>query len=680
MTRIAIVGGGPGGLFSASLLEQYCADLCEVTLFEAGPRLGGKVLTRQFDTAPVTYEAGVAEIYDYSHAGPDPLKKLVRQLGLSTVRMKGPAVILGDAILRNYRDVQEHFGRKTRKTLQAFYRLCEELCTPEDYYEGHSQDDNKHPWANRTFKDVLDEIPDEIARRYVEVAARSDVATESHKTNALDGLKNVLMDDPRYLRLYSIVGGIQRLTDELASRLKCPVLLETPATRIARNSDGTYRLTVRSKGRFEEHDFDLVVLALPNYWLQCLDWGSRELRLAMQKHLAHYDSPAHYLRMTLLFRQPFWREQVPGSYFMMDAFGGCCLYDEGARHPCEPYGALGWLLAGNDAMALSNYDDERLIRLALDSLPAPLAHGRELYLEGKVQRWVGTINGLPGGNPTHDIKVRHVPEPHRHPGLFVVGDYLFDSTLNGTFDSADYVTDRILTLLRKRKAAARAAVNGSSTPAAAAPDPVRPLDSVARTPDLIRTVWGWKAPYRLLISGPGDGVQPNRLVPLDVTSSGLADCAEGRGAKGLLGDLRRLPFADNAFDFVYDNSLCYLPEADLDQAIRELYRVCRVGVYFAGLAADLTQETIETPGMLNGVRSLCTIWEWSEMFVSAGFRIAVTDPRHVARVWKVETKANAGRPSRYFDADSLRHCLFTRPNAPAAPVAARPLSAAAKTV
>ena len=73
-SRIAVVGGGPGGLFTSYLLEEFCGDLCEVTLFEAGPRLGGKVVTERFHTAPVLYEAGVAELYDYSRTGPDPLK------------------------------------------------------------------------------------------------------------------------------------------------------------------------------------------------------------------------------------------------------------------------------------------------------------------------------------------------------------------------------------------------------------------------------------------------------------------------------------------------------------------------------------------------------------------------------------------------------------------------------
>src|SRR5262245_55773210 len=211
MKRIAIVGGGPGGLFSAYLLKEYCSDLCEFTLFEAGPRLGGKVLTRRFSTAPVLYEAGVAELYDYSHFGPDPVRELVQKLGLSTVPMTGPVVILGDAILRNARDIRRHCGAGTLKALQDFQQRCRDLCSPAEYYEGHCHDDNRHPWAGKTFEEVLDEIPDETARKYVMVAARSDLATEPHLTNALNGLKNVLMDDPRYLRLYSIEGGIERL-------------------------------------------------------------------------------------------------------------------------------------------------------------------------------------------------------------------------------------------------------------------------------------------------------------------------------------------------------------------------------------------------------------------------------------------------------------------------------------
>jgi hypothetical protein len=37
------------------------------------------------------------------------------------------------------------------------------------------------------------------------------------------------------------------------------------------------------------------------------------------------------------------------------------------------------------------------------------------------------------------IEQRHQPDPVGHPGLFMVGDYLYDSTLNGVHDSATRV-------------------------------------------------------------------------------------------------------------------------------------------------------------------------------------------------------------------------------------------------
>ena len=708
MTRIAVVGGGPGGLLTTSLLEEFCSELCTVTLFEATSRLGGKVVTRQFESAPVTYEAGVAELYDYSHFGPDPIRQLIDKLGLSTVQMAGPTVILGDAILRNEQDIRRHFGAGTVRALRAFHKQCKAICSPADYYEGHWGDDNSNPWANKTFREVLDEIPDEIARRYIEVAARSDVATESHRTTALNGLKNVLMDDPRYLRLYSIEGGIERLVQGVAKKLKSKIVLDSPASCIGKNADGTYRVTTRNNGQFHEHDFDMVVVSLPNYWLGRLEWGSRELRMAVQDHLAHYDNPAHYLRMSILFQQPFWRKQVPGSYFMMDTFGGCCVYDEGARHPCEPYGVLGWLLAGTDAMTLSNYDDSRLIDLALDSLPEPLAHGRELFLEGKVHRWVGTISGLPGGSPVHETRKRHQPEPKEHPGLYFVGDYLFDSTINGVYDSADFVTDMILTQLRKKKylAAQSAAmvdaatghgqgvhVNGVHVGNGKARKDDGKVDrsyhdsylggesyndafddcfNLDWTVNLIEAVWGWKPPYKLLDSGSASGLTLERFASVGIDAWGIENSEyihKQTPAKwkkrNLLGDIRKLPFPDNSFDFVYDTCLAHVPTEGLDQAIRELFRVCRVGLLHSGVTADMTREVIEDYNLFQGVRSLFTLWEWSEIFMRNGFRMAIASPAAIAKVWKVESEIEEDDWYWYPDPESMRYCFYSKPNAPA---------------
>jgi monoamine oxidase/SAM-dependent methyltransferase len=710
MTRIAVVGGGPGGLLTTHLLEEHCPNLCEITLFEAGPRLGGKIVTERFRAAPVAYEAGVAELYDYSHFGPDPVRQLIDKLGLTTVPMTGPTVILGDAILRNARDIRRHFGDRTLKALQAFHQKCRQLCPPENYYEGHWQDDNEHPWADRTFREVLDEIPDETARKYVEVAARSDTATEPHLTTALNGLKNVLMDDPRYLRLYSIVGGIESLTRGLEQRIGATVRLECPVVRVDRvgtlsgDRAPTYRLTVRHQGHLETHDFDLVVFALPNYWLSRLEWDDRDLRLTMQKHLAHYDRPAHYLRISVLFKEPFWRSHVPGSYFMLDAFGGCCVYNEGARHSCEPYGVLGWLLAGNDALALSNHSDDQLIALALDSLPQALAPGRGLHLEGRVHRWVGTINAQPGGQPAHATRARHLPDEHRFPGLFLVGDYLFDSTVNGAYDSADFVTDMILTILRKKKYGGprpgivaatngNAGVNGHATPITATVDRdyhdlydgERPYEESWKeyfceyyTTDLIRAVWGWSPPYKLLDCGSANGLTLEAFANLGVEAWGVENSAyiHGKTAKkwlkrNLLGDVRNLPFPDNSFDFVYDTCLCHLPEEDLDRAIQELFRVCRVGVFYGGYTSDMTPGVIEAYDIFEDARSLFTLWEWSELFMRNGFRVATSDRKRLARAWKIETDANEGDVPWYPDAESMRYCFYSKPNPPPPPARKR---------
>ncbi len=47
-----------------------------------------------------------------------------------------------------------------------------------------------------------------------------------------------------------------------------------------------------------------------------------------------------------------------------------------------------------------------------------------------------------------DTRTSHWPEPAEHPGIFIVGDYLFDSTTNGVFDSANLATDLLHSYLQ----------------------------------------------------------------------------------------------------------------------------------------------------------------------------------------------------------------------------------------
>jgi monoamine oxidase len=205
-----------------------------------------------------------------------------------------------------------------------------------------------------------------------------------------------------------------------------------------------YRVISNHRGEKRSDDFDFVVVALPNNWIPSIEWRGEKLSRAMHNHHAHYDYPAHYLRVSVLFEKPFWRDQICESYFMSDAFGGCCIYDETSRVDGSTFGVLGWLIAGESALNLANFDDATLIEEVVGSLPPCLRHGRQMLVEGHVHRWVGSVNGLPAGYPAREPDSRHVPEPENHGGLFVVGDYLFDSTLNGVTDSADTVAEWIV--------------------------------------------------------------------------------------------------------------------------------------------------------------------------------------------------------------------------------------------
>jgi monoamine oxidase len=134
---------------------------------------------------------------------------------------------------------------------------------------------------------------------------------------------------------------------------------------------------------------------------------------------------------------------MQGDFFMIDAFGGCCLYDESARFENGGHGVLGWLIAGDAALRLGNLDDNVLVKRAVDELPKVLRAAESRLIEAHVKRWAKCVNGLPGGFPAREPDSRHRPDRDAHPKFLAMGDSLFDSTLNGVLDSADTVVEWI---------------------------------------------------------------------------------------------------------------------------------------------------------------------------------------------------------------------------------------------
>jgi monoamine oxidase len=447
--QIGIIGGGPGGLMTAYALEKWANDPLRVTLFEASDRLGGKVLTPRFGKVPATYEAGAAELYDYSHHDDDPLRELIEELGLPVSRMEGASAVVRGKTVANVDDLRDQFGKPAADALLAFDRRAKDAITPGEFYHGDPEG-VPDPLVRRGFDSFLARIPSPAARRYVEQFIHSDLAAEPHQTSVGYGLHNYLMNDPAYMGVYGIAGGNEALPRELARRLAARVKLNTRVTAVGRDTDSRLSVTTERHGREQVSKFDAVVVALPHDAVGKVRFVGERLARAMAAHHAEYDHPAHYLRVTIAFREQFWRGKLAGSYCMLDSFGGCCLYDESGRTPGTPHAVLGWLIGGDAAKAMSERTDDELIHAVLAALPPDLAAGRELLLEGRVHRWLGAVNALPGGLHPRSLDRRHRPDPAGHPHLFVVGDYLFDSTLNGVLDSAEYVARWLASLMADR--------------------------------------------------------------------------------------------------------------------------------------------------------------------------------------------------------------------------------------
>jgi monoamine oxidase len=444
--RVAIVGAGPGGLMTARLLEQKCGTACSVTVFEASHRIGGKLHTPRFSKAGAPYESGVAECYGYA-AGDDPLRSLVADLGLETIPTAGSTVVMQGEIIRDDEDLGRVGGPAARAAVESFRAISAQAFSIDEWRGRLAAERAGDRAAAMTGTDLLELVDDDFARRYLALLAHSDLAAEPHQTSATYALRKMVMGLPGYGSVYALRGGMEELPRRLAQHLtRTEIRVNTRVVRLGRHASGGYSLTVRRGGELSVEHADVVVLAVPHGALYAIECAGDELRRAFASHIAAYDRPGHYLRVSLLFDRVFWRTELTGAWFMLDAFGGCCVYDESARHQHESCGVLGWLLAGADALMLCNADDGTLADLAVASLPGALAEiARGRLRECRVHRWAGAVSARPGGSTLAGLEAQPLLDQSGRGGLCVVGDYLFDATLNGVLRSAANAAELIAT-------------------------------------------------------------------------------------------------------------------------------------------------------------------------------------------------------------------------------------------
>ena len=442
--RIGIVGAGFSGLLSTYLLERRFGDAVEIDVWEAADRPGGRVRTTRVPEAGVSYEAGVAELYDI--AGNPQLRNLIRHLGLETRPLTGtPYFVVDDRVLRDDRALEGLLGRRGMDRLRRFWAEGTALRPPADYALAGREKDNEHPWQRRSFEDVLGDMDDPRCEWFTAMQCHSDLATEPPRTSGLFGMDNLLIDHPGYCTMYTLTAGNEGLTSALADRVRSPVSLRTAVTRVTADEDTGVRVTLQGpedEGR--EVEVDALLVTLPPAGVRAIRWRDERLRSAVADHVRHHDHGTAYLRVTLLFRRRFWRREFPEDYFVSDAFGGVTVYDQSPDGGSAGAGIQSWLLGGAPALEWAAKPDAEIVAAVLDAMPGAAPVPDRHLVRARVDRWTGVagVSALPGGVPLRPVHRRHCPDP-RWPRLQFIGDYLYDATLCGALDAVLYGVSRL---------------------------------------------------------------------------------------------------------------------------------------------------------------------------------------------------------------------------------------------
>src|SRR6201996_560996 len=188
--------------------------------------------------------------------------------------------------------------------------------------------------------------------------------------------------------------------------------------------------------------------------------------------------------------------------------------------------------------------------------------------------------------------------------------------------------------------------------------------------DLIKAIWRPASSYKLLDCGSANGLTIGQLDKFGVEAWGIENSAyihsktpDAWRERNLLGDVCKMPFEDNAFDFVYVTCLPHLPEERIAQAARELFRVCRTGLILHGVTTDMTEEVIEDFELFAGLQTFWTFSEWADVMVRAGFQLAISDATLLDEVWQIEQNVEGDDWDWYPDKETMKYSYFSKPKA-----------------
>jgi oxygen-dependent protoporphyrinogen oxidase len=451
--KVAILGAGIAGLTLAHTLRREAARggrPLELSIFEAGPRAGGRVRTTETDGFLVEWAA------DAFQTGSGPALALLGELGL-----QGDRVQAAPGAARRYvfsRGRLHRFPRGPASLLRfgAISPLGRLRVLAEPLLAGRfAKEETVHQFAAR-------HIGAEAARVMVGAFVRGVYAGDAEKLSADAAFPRMrelerkhrslvvaMAKEGRPSRsggraLWSLAHGMGALVDRLAESLGPALRLEMPALRLGRSPE--YAAATPFSVRFasgESRSFDAVVIATPPAEAAAL---LRDLDAAAAKALR--EIPTSGVAVTALaFRNEAFRTKPDGYGFLVAPGESLpilgALFESNlfpGRAP-EGFTLVRAFLGGVDRPELITEPDAKLIGLACEALD------RALGLKGGPERtWVmRQESAIPQYTLGHRERVASVMKRlGAFPGLYVAGNAYRGVSVGSIVEDADRVAGWLL--------------------------------------------------------------------------------------------------------------------------------------------------------------------------------------------------------------------------------------------
>lgn len=293
LQRIAVIGGGLSGLAAAHRLLELAETKnqpIELTLFEAGPRLGGLVETRRIGDYLV--ECGADSFITNKPAAVE----LCRRLGLEEQLIPTDDRYRGALILHHGKavPVPEGFALLSPSqlwpvltspllSLRGKLRLaCEYFIPPRT----NGQDESLAEFVTRRFgKETLDRIvqplvggiytsdPQKLSLaatmpRFLEMERRHGSLIRASRQRTTSEESERQATGARYALFLTLRDGLSTMIDRLRERIasRAHLRLNTPVTQIEpRTEQRGYRVEYGPESQAESQAFDAVIVALPAF-------------------------------------------------------------------------------------------------------------------------------------------------------------------------------------------------------------------------------------------------------------------------------------------------------------------------------------------------------------------------------------------------------------------------------